>query len=491
MVHSILQFQEKGILNLEKIFCDYSQDMKKIAEMVLGVKEQVINLGLSMIAEEFEFYDECLRKKKQLRKDWQIVRQDETTVLTSLGKVTYHKTLFKNKNTGKSEYLLDRVMGLGKHTRITEDAHAQILEEAVQTSYRKGGIHACITDDCVSKQSVMKKLHALEFPRKTEPTQEKKVVDYLYLDADEDHVSLQFQTKKGDLIKNENNQKNNSAIAKLVYVYEGIEKEAPESKRRKLIHPHYFCRVCNGKENQKFWDEIYEYLDANYELSKVKKIYLNADGGAWINAGLARLEGITYVLDRFYLEKYLTKLTSHMKDSQEDAKTELREAIQKGKKKEFQKVVERLKDCLKSSEGLKRLEEASEYIETNWNAARVRLEHKDGVRGCSAEGHVSHVLSSRMSSRPMGWSRKGMSKMAELRAYYYNGGDMLELVRFQKTELKKAAGCEDVVYSCGDILACERENREKYKGKPNVKSYSIPYPQIKKIANFKNHIYGL
>ena len=102
MVHSILQFQEKGILNLEKIFCDYSQDMKKIAEMVLGVKEQVINLGLSMIAEEFEFYDECLRKKKQLRKDWQIVRQDETTVLTSLGKVTYHKTLFKNKNTGKS-----------------------------------------------------------------------------------------------------------------------------------------------------------------------------------------------------------------------------------------------------------------------------------------------------------------------------------------------------------------------------------------------------
>ena len=32
-----------------------------------------------------------------------------------------------------------------------------------------------------------------------------------------------------------------------------------------------------------------------------------------------------------------------------------------------------------------------------------------------------------------------MSKMAELRAYYYNKGDMLELVRYQKEELPKAA----------------------------------------------------
>jgi hypothetical protein len=32
----------------------------------------------------------------------------------------------------------------------------------------------------------------------------------------------------------------------------------------------------------------------------------------------------------------------------------------------------------------------------------------------------------------MGWSRQGAGKMAELRAYYYNGGDMLELGRYQK-----------------------------------------------------------
>ena len=179
MIQSIQQFQTEGVKNLEKVFINYSSDMTKIAEMVKGVTDCVIKLGLLMIAEELEMYDTFLREHK--------------------------------------------------HARITEDAEAKILEEAVQTSYRRGGLSASITEECVSKETVMNKLHALEFPKNTEKPKEKKVVEYLYIDADEDHVSLQFREKKGDLIKTENNRKNNNAIAKLVYIYEGIEKEAPLS----------------------------------------------------------------------------------------------------------------------------------------------------------------------------------------------------------------------------------------------------------------------
>ena len=52
----------------------------------------------------------------------------------------YQKTLFKNKETGACEYLLDRIMGLESHVRMTEDAEAKMLEEAVDSSYRKGDI---------------------------------------------------------------------------------------------------------------------------------------------------------------------------------------------------------------------------------------------------------------------------------------------------------------------------------------------------------------
>ena len=491
MIKSIQQFQTEGVKNLEKVFMDYSSDMTKIAEMVYGVKNSVIQLGLDMIVEELETYDEYLRMHKWARSEWQIVRRDTTTLLTSLGSITYRKTLFKNKITGKSEYLLDRVMGIEKHARMTEDAEAELLKEAVQTSYQRGGISACISDECVSKETVKNKIHALEFPKNNEVLKEKKVVDYLYIDADEDHVSLQFHEKKGDLVKLENNRKDNCAIAKLVYIYEGIEKEAPESKRHKLINPYYFCRGCDGDGNQLFWDEIFTFMDNHYDLEKVKRIYLNADGGAWIKAGKNRIEGITYILDEFHLEKYLTKLTSHMKDSREDAKKELIHAIKYEKKSDFEAVVDRLKDCLETETGIKRIEKSKEYILSNWTAARLRLTRKEGVLGCSAEGHVSHVLSSRMSSRPLGWSVVGMEKMAELRAYHYNKGDMQELVRYQKTILPKAAGCEEVVSSCAELLLQESRHRQNLGVLADTKIYSIPYSQIKKIANFKNHIYGL
>lgn len=195
MINSIQHFCRNGIKNLEKVMADYSADVTKIAELVQGVTKSVTDLGLSMIAEEWESYDELLRSRKELRPGWYIVRRDENTLLTSLGSVTYHKILFQNKSTGEYEYLLDRIMGIEKHARMTEDAEARLLEEAVQTSYRKGGEDVCITEDAVSKETVMNKIHALRFP-KVEPQPRKKALKYLYIDADEDHVSLQYRNQK-------------------------------------------------------------------------------------------------------------------------------------------------------------------------------------------------------------------------------------------------------------------------------------------------------
>ena len=110
---------------------------------------------------------------------------------------------------------------------------------------------------------------------------------------------------------------------------------------------------------------------------------------------------------------------------------------------------------------------------------------------CSAEGHVSHVYADRMSSRPLGWCRTGADKMSRLRIYRYNQGDILELVRFQKKELKKVAGAEEVIYSASEMIAMENANRQSLGALADLPVYSIPYPQIKKIAALKNHIWGL
>jgi len=489
MYNSIKYFEEECINKFEKLEDDFMKEPEKLAEYVLGLTEELHNLGLRMIQESLEEMNRMLQKSQKRLKHWIVESHETKQMITSLGTVTFKKTLFTNKETGESEYLLDRIMGLEKHERISEDALARMLKEAVQTSYRRGGEETSLTTE-VKKQTVKNKIHALEFPRNEEKPEKKKELEYLYIEADEDHASLQFREKKGDLEENENHQKNNCLITKLVYVHEGIEKEAPKSKRHKLINPYYFCGTSYGEDNTAFWDEIYEYLNNHYALDKVKKIYLSADGGGWIKSGMRRMAGITYVLDEFHLEKYLTKLTSHMKDSREDAADELRGAIRSKTKQDFEEIVGRLEDCLESETGLKRIGEAKEYILSNWSAAKLRLQRQEGVKGSSTEGHVSHVLSGRMSSRPMGWSIQGATKMAKLRAYEMNGGDMLELVRYQKRKVPRAAGTEYDVLSSTEIMQSEK-NRHGELGKyVESISHSVSL-QNKKIVYFNSHIWGL
>lgn len=312
MINSIRYFEEECISKFEKLEDEFMKNPKNLAEYVYGLTDELHKLGLEMIRESLETMDMMLQKSPIRWKNWVVEAHDVKQLTTSLGDVRFSKTLFTKKETGHSEYLLDRILGIDPNERITEDAEARLLEEAVQTSYRRGGKECSLSSE-VSKQTVKNKIHRLEFPKDVEKPKKKKAVDYLYIDADEDHVSLQFRNEKGDLTENENHQKNNCLITKLAYIYEGIENESPKSKRHRLVNPYYFCGVNAGEENLKFWDEIYEYIDNHYELGKVKKIYLNSDGGGWIKAGMKRISGITHVLDEFHLEKYLTKLTSHMK----------------------------------------------------------------------------------------------------------------------------------------------------------------------------------
>lgn len=485
MHNSIQHFIEKGTKDLEKVFIDYSTDLTKIAEMVYGVKDGVVNLGLSIIAEELEMYDEHLRKSTDRKKNWQIVRRDETTLLTSLGSVVYHKTLFKNKQTGKSEYLLDRYMNLDKHTRITEDAEAKILEEAVETSYRKGGENASISSENVSKETVMNKLHTLEFPQPDMPC-EKKTISYLYIDCDEDHVSLQYLKKKGDIGKRRHV---NTIMPKIVYVYEGVTNE---NGRNELINVRYFGGVYEGTDgNRMLWDEVWNYIDGTYDTERIKKIFINGDGAAWIKSGARLINKAKFVLDKFHMHKYIIGATSHLLDSVEDARSEIYRAIHGRRKWYAEDIFNRIINVTEESSKRKTVEAAKTYILENWSGIMEQFKDKDAEIECSAEGHVSHIFADRMSSRPLGWSKTGADKMARLRVYYYNKGDMLELVRYQRQELKQAAGAETPTFSACDILAMENAHKRRLGSLADIPVYTIPYPQIKKIANFKDHIWGL
>ncbi len=81
--------------------------------------------------------------------------------------------------------------------------------------------------------------------------------------------------------------------------------------------------------------------------------------------------------------------------------------------------------------------------------------------------------------------------MTRLRIYRQNKGDMLELVRYQKKETEMAAGAEEVIYSSREMIVSENRNKKRLGELADLHFYSIPYPNIKKIAALKDHIWGL
>ena len=329
-------------------------------------------------------------------------------------------------------------------------------------------------------------IHPLKFP-KTEIKEEKIKADVVYVDADEDHVSLQYLNVKGDIP----NSRHNTYMPKMVYVYDGVE---AEGDRRILQNVRYFGGGCDGTKGiEGLWQEVYDYIESRYDTDVLKTIYINGDGASWIRTGAEKHAKAKFVLDKFHMCEYIVGATSQLMDSKEDARSEIYRCIYGKHKEEMKAVFERIIDVTEKDTKVKTIEKARDYILGNWKGIMEMVEGKknDKNLGCRAEGHISHIYADRMSSRPLGWCKTGADKMAKLRIYKWNRESMLELIRYQKVDVPVAAGAEELRLSFHEVVVAERESYRNPNHVYDMKTYSIPYEKVKKIAALKNHIYGL
>lgn len=139
-----------------------------------------------------------------------------------------------------------------------------------------------------------------------------------------------------------------------------------------------------------------------------------------------------FVLDKHHLNKYIVKATSHLGDSVNDAREKIYDAFSMEDKKEIKEIFR----IIESEPKKRTLEKSKQYILNHWNGIIIKNNDEDASLGCSAEGHISHVLSSRMSSRPLGWSKVGEDKMSRLRVYKANGGNIYDLIMYKKEKEK-------------------------------------------------------
>jgi hypothetical protein len=365
------------------------------------LKKELDAVGCELLKEVLEALDRKFRESEDRKREWTIVRKnDRKEQLTTFGRLVYERTYYRHKESKEYAYLVDEKAGIKPHARVGLNLKAELTEASAGASYEGATVQVSRhnAELKVSKQTVATCVKEFK-PQEVPVPQKKRQVRYLYVEADEDH--LKVKGRRG-------------AQARLIYIHEGIE----EYPRRRLKNARYFTTVLRKPEE--FWIEVCDYIEAHYELESIESIYLSGDGASWIQVGKEHIPGVIFILDKFHLAKYILRATAHVPE----LKMPIYQEIQKLNQ---QAVLDHLQGALKLAEKpqrQKRIQDTITYIKNNWDGIESSVNHPHV--GCSAEGHVSHILSARLSSRPMAWSRKGAEKMAGLRAVKANGESIRE-----------------------------------------------------------------
>ena len=481
MYNSILQFIENDIKEIEKNVRSLLDGEKDAADLSNDVHERVLRLGCRLISEIYEQIDEEIFKSLVRKNKYYVEQKDMPRSLVDvMGTISFKRRGYVPKHGGEYIYLLDLIMGFDDNQKVTMAAAAKILEEAVESSYAKAGKKVSLTDK-VSKETVKDIVHGLvvEFPVK-ELTEKKKLKN-LHIVADEDHVAAQFWEKKGDLKTSSTGNKINTIIDKIIVLFEDVVDDAPEDSknhRYRLVGKHTFCGVYKGSENNyKLWQEVQDYISANYDLDVLERVYVAGDGAPWIRAGAEVLLNGRFVLDKFHMMKYLNQSVCHLEN--EDEMKEymwecINEADKDGLKEAFRSI---LAVTDKDSNKYEDVKESRDYFMNNWDGIEIRSTESGGVWKCCAEGQVSHVLSDRLSSRPMGWSELGCDNISKLRAYTRNDGKIIDLLRYQEKHQTLEAKRKEQDDLIADIK--KRQNGWDYADKLNTHVLGLEKPSMK------------
>jgi hypothetical protein len=372
---------------------------KKLEELETGLETITFDFILNMMKIYVENLDKEIKADKKWRRKNGIVverNSDKREIFTKFGVLTYHRTYFYDKKNDTYIYLVDTVLGIDPYDRISTAVAADMVEYSGDNSYAKSSQYT--TGGLISRQTVMNKTRKLKEEKlKMEAEGPKRKMQVIHIDADEDHVALQ-------------NGKN--AIVPLITIYEGTKRIG---KRGKCINPYHIHGY--GQNPEETWLKVANYIYDRYDIDYLKRIYIHGDGALWIKTGQEWLPKSKMVLDKYHLNKAILKATA----GQEQYRKSIYRSIYEGNWIEFCKLVTELKHGVQSPKKRERIHEFRTYIKNNWEAITIYKE--EGVSGSCTEGHISHILSSRFSSRPMGWSKKGLKTIADIRIYCQNGGE--------------------------------------------------------------------
>jgi len=340
--------------------------------------------------------DQVLYENRPLRKDWVVEHKDVgRQILAQQGVMTFSRRYYRNRKTGQRRYLVDDLVGLSPYERVEAGLAASLCEAAVDNSYQKSAKVCC--GGQVTRQTVLNKTRQVK-GLKPLPVEPRRDVPVIHIQADEDHVAMQDGRK--------------DTIVKLVAIHEPVRRIG--KKRFQLPQRHLLSSY--GETVDDFWLRVANAISERYGDREDLRVYIHGDGAAWIKTGLEWIRNSHFVLDKYHFQKYLRPVVGQNEDHWQYIMDEL----DGGSRQKIEHLVEAIMNSELCTE--KAAESFLSYMHGNWDGIGIWYDMAHPAGPSCAEGLVSHVLSSRLSSRPLGWRDEGLETISRLRVHVLNGG---------------------------------------------------------------------
>ncbi len=447
-MENILHYFNEKIISLTENYLKNLIFKKGISGFTDDLTAEFARFGSELTQFLVEYVEEEIFNLGERKEKFETLERDTRNIVSIFGEIQFKRRYYKEKETNKKIYLLDKILGIKPKQRLLNNVQERLLTEAVSTSYEHAGEVAAYGIK-ISRQEVKNEIESLNLEKNFYKDNEtKRKVENLYIIADEDHVHLQ----KGGIEE-----------PRIIVVYENA---VSNGKRIELKEKRHFEGIYKNKIHE-LWDEVSLYIEENYDMEYLKRVFIQGDGATWIKTGLEWVQKSIYVLDKFHMMKAINGIVGKMTKETKKEKTNYKKRIYKSLEKfEFKEFKEICYDIL--SEEMEyslriRKEQLMNYILNNEEGIRNLYKNKEILHGCSAEGHVSHIYSDRMSSRPMGWKTRNVNNMSKLR-----------LLREDKISVREILEKQEKIIDFEEYKEIKLNTQKRINKNINFKPVSLP-----------------
>lgn len=440
MEHILHDFNKK-IISLTENYLKNFIFSKGISSFTDDLVAEFAQFGSNLTQFMIEYAEQTIFELEERKQSFESLEKDDRSIVSIFGEINYKRRYYNDKENNNRVYLLDKIIGIEPKQRLLENVRERLIENAIDSSYEYSGEHAAYGVK-ISRQEVKNEIENLNLEISFYPeNNQKKQVKNVYVIADEDHVHLQ----KGGIDE-----------PRIVIVYDSFVKNG---KRIELKNKRHFGGLYKGRIND-LWDEVAIYIENTYDMDYLEHVFVLGDGAKWIKIGATWINKSVSVLDRFHMCKAVNAIAGRDNNI---CKIELYKRI---KQLDFEGFKEKCYEIL--SEEMEysvrvRKEKLMNYILNNKKGIISYYKYQDLLHGCSAEGHVSHIYSDRMSSRPMGWKTRNVDNMSKLR-----------LLKEDNISVKTILSKQEKVIKIDEYKEIKEKAERKIKKNINFKPVSLP-----------------